>query len=74
MATILGKRLLPRSQQTSQWVCDNCRGISTSSVLFSGHNRWSQIRHDKAKNDKAKSKERQLVTKEIVNASKSKAL
>lgn len=74
MATILGKRLLPRNKAPSQWVCDTCRGISTSPVLFSGHNRWSQIKHDKAKNDKAKSKERQLVTKELINASKSKAL
>ncbi|KAL2007341.1 hypothetical protein VTN00DRAFT_8779 [Thermoascus crustaceus] len=70
MATILGKRLLPRTKTPSQWVCDTCRGVSTSPVLFSGHNRWSQIKHDKAKNDKAKSKERQLVTKELINASK----
>ncbi|KAL4803311.1 transcriptional regulator TACO1-like protein [Aspergillus unguis] len=36
--------------------------------LSAGHNRWSQIKHGKAKNDKAKSKERQIVAKEISSA------
>jgi hypothetical protein len=42
--------------------------FSTSAGLFAGHSKWSTIKHDKAKNDKAKSKERQLVSKEIRNA------
>ncbi|KAJ5242115.1 uncharacterized protein N7469_000442, partial [Penicillium citrinum] len=45
-----------------------CRGFGTSSTLFSGHNKWSTIKHDKARNDKAKSKERQMVSKEISSA------
>lgn len=48
-------------------VCQ-CRGFGSSSILFSGHNKWSTIKHDKARNDKAKSKERQMVSKEISNA------
>ncbi|KAJ9267086.1 hypothetical protein DTO212C5_6151 [Paecilomyces variotii] len=52
-----------------QWVCDSCRAFSTSTPLFSGHSRWSTIKHDKAKNDKAKSKERAIISKEIINAS-----
>ncbi|OJJ43821.1 hypothetical protein ASPZODRAFT_875109 [Penicilliopsis zonata CBS 506.65] len=39
----------------------------SSSVLLSGHSKWSTIKHDKAKNDKAKSKERQLLSKEIAS-------
>ncbi|KAJ5980114.1 Transcriptional regulator TACO1-like domain 2 [Penicillium waksmanii] len=49
-------------------VCNACRGFGTSSALFSGHNKWSTIKHDKARNDKAKSKERQMVGKEISSA------
>ncbi|CAI7622132.1 unnamed protein product [Penicillium manginii] len=49
-------------------VCNACRGFGTSSGLFSGHNKWSTIKHDKARNDKAKSKERQMVGKEISSA------
>lgn len=50
------------------FVCDKCRGLTTTSFLSSGHNKWSTIKHDKAKNDKAKSKERQMVSKEISSA------
>ncbi|OQE34777.1 hypothetical protein PENCOP_c015G01004 [Penicillium coprophilum] len=49
-------------------VYHECRHFSTSSAIFSGHNKWSTIKHDKARNDKAKSKERQIVAKEIANA------
>ncbi|KAL1987167.1 hypothetical protein VTN96DRAFT_4773 [Rasamsonia emersonii] len=69
MATVFGSRLARRPNFTPQWVCATCRGFSTSPVLLSGHNRWSQIKHDKAKNDKAKSKERQILVKEITHAS-----
>ncbi|KAJ5107753.1 Transcriptional regulator TACO1-like domain 2 [Penicillium angulare] len=50
------------------WVCHSCRGFRSAPALFSGHNKWSTIKHDKAKNDKAKSKERQMVSKEISSA------
>lgn len=43
-------------------------------MLFSGHNRWSTIRHDKAKNDKAKSKERQVVVKDLSSATQSESV
>lgn len=49
---------------------NRCGGssFSTSAGLWAGHSKWATIKHDKAKNDKAKSKERQLVSKEIRNA------
>ncbi|KAJ5570202.1 uncharacterized protein N7459_009632 [Penicillium hispanicum] len=49
-------------------VRDTYRSFSTSPALCSGHSKWSTIKHDKAKNDKAKSKERQMVSKEISSA------
>lgn len=74
MASKLGLRLFMRPQTGKQWVCDSCRAFSTSTPLFSGHSRWSTIKHDKAKNDKAKSKERAIISKEIINASQSESL
>lgn len=72
MATIVSRRLLQqRGRVDFQPVCDSCRGFTSYSALFSGHNRWSTIRHDKAKNDKAKSKERAMVSKEISSATQS---
>ncbi|EEQ30310.1 hypothetical protein McanMca71_002194 [Microsporum canis] len=70
MATPLRRKLLtnPRIQQT--WICNSCRYISSGPILQSGHNRWSTIRHDKGKNDAAKSKERQIFSKDIIQASK----
>ncbi|KAE8388219.1 transcriptional regulator TACO1-like protein [Aspergillus alliaceus] len=67
MTTIVNKSLLRQCART-QPVCHFCRGFSSSSPWFAGHNRWSSIRHDKAKNDKAKSKERQIIGKEISSA------
>ncbi|KAJ5768938.1 hypothetical protein N7520_003497 [Penicillium odoratum] len=49
-------------------VCNACRSFSSAPVWFSGHSKWATIKHDKAKNDKSKSKERQMVSKEISNA------
>ncbi|KAE8148474.1 YebC-like protein [Aspergillus avenaceus] len=67
MSTILNKSLL-RQYSRSRSVCYTCRGFTSSSSWFAGHNRWSQIKHGKAKNDKAKSSERQIVGKEISSA------
>ncbi|KAE8369081.1 transcriptional regulator TACO1-like protein [Aspergillus caelatus] len=67
MTAILNRDLLRRCART-QSVCSFCRGFTSSSPSFAGHNRWSQIKHDKAKNDKAKSKERQIIGKEISSA------
>ncbi|KAJ6024258.1 Transcriptional regulator TACO1-like domain 2 [Penicillium herquei] len=49
-------------------VCNSCRSFSSAPALLSGHSKWATIRHDKAKNDKVKSKERQMVSKEISSA------
>ncbi|KAJ5714827.1 Transcriptional regulator TACO1-like domain 2 [Penicillium malachiteum] len=49
-------------------VYNSCRSFSSAPALLSGHSKWATIRHDKAKNDKAKSKERQMVSKEISSA------
>ncbi|KAJ5622936.1 hypothetical protein N7490_011541 [Penicillium lividum] len=49
-------------------VCNACRSFSSAPIWFSGHSKWATIKHDKAKNDKSKSKERQMVSKEISNA------
>lgn len=68
IASNSSKMLLKRLNATCRPVCNACRGFSSSSALFSGHNRWSTIRHDKAKNDKVKSKERQNISKEIRSA------
>lgn len=47
------------------------RSFSLTGFCSSGHNKWSTIKHDKARNDKAKSKERQMVGKEIASATQS---
>ncbi|KAJ5248894.1 hypothetical protein N7468_000345 [Penicillium chermesinum] len=52
----------------STYVCNACRLFSSSPISSSGHSKWSTIKHDKARNDRAKSKERQMVSKEISNA------
>ncbi|PWY72341.1 DUF28 domain protein [Aspergillus heteromorphus CBS 117.55] len=69
MTTIVCKRLLQqRVARAHRAVADGYRGFSSSAPWLAGHNRWSQIKHDKAKNDKAKSNERQAIGKEISNA------
>ncbi|KAE8354781.1 transcriptional regulator TACO1-like protein [Aspergillus coremiiformis] len=67
MTTLISPNWL-RQYVRTQPVCYFCRGFVNSSSQFAGHNRWSQIKHDKAKNDKAKSKERQIIGKEISSA------
>ncbi|KAI5290451.1 hypothetical protein KEM54_001513 [Ascosphaera aggregata] len=46
------------------------RYFGTSTPFYSGHSKWSTIKHDKAKNDKAKSRERSTISKDIIAASK----
>lgn len=50
--------------------CRQTRVLSTSASLQSGHSRWSTIKHDKAKNDSLKNKQRSVFAHEIANASK----
>jgi transcriptional/translational regulatory protein YebC/TACO1 len=42
--------------------------ISTSPLLRSGHNKWSKIKHDKARNDADKSKQRTNLLNDITKA------
>ncbi|KAF3399982.1 putative transcriptional regulatory protein [Penicillium rolfsii] len=66
MALQLPRNLLRQSRKGP--FGNACRSISSSTPLLSGHSKWSTIKHDKAKNDKAKSKERQMMSKEIASA------
>lgn len=47
-----------------------CRALSTTSTNFSGHNRWSKIKHDKGKADAHKNRQRSIFAQEIATASK----
>ncbi|KAF1946541.1 YebC-like protein [Clathrospora elynae] len=49
---------------------EQVRCLSNSPTLQSGHSKWSSIKHDKAKNDAGKSKQRSLMTRDITNAVK----
>jgi transcriptional/translational regulatory protein YebC/TACO1 len=69
MASAFGMQLARRPRLSTQRVCNACRAFSTTAADRSGHSRWSTIKHDKAKNDKAKSKERGVLTQELINAS-----
>ncbi|PLB49421.1 DUF28 domain protein [Aspergillus steynii IBT 23096] len=44
------------------------RSLATTVPRLAGHSKWSTIKHDKAKNDKAKGNERGIVSKEISSA------
>lgn len=46
------------------------RAISTTHVCLSGHNRWSKIKHDKAKADASRNRQRSLFAKELETASR----
>lgn len=74
MTTILHRGLLQQYSRTGRQGSKACREFNSGATLFSGHNRWSTIRHDKAKNDKAKSKERQAVVKDISSATQSESV
>jgi len=54
------------------FLCPSCRyrTLTTSASLFSGHNRWSKIKHDKGKADAAKNKQRSVFAAELSTASK----
>ncbi|KAI8943681.1 hypothetical protein NX059_001667 [Plenodomus lindquistii] len=46
------------------------RCLSVTPQPQSGHSKWASIKHDKAKNDAGKSKQRSLMTRDITNAVK----
>ncbi|EEH33560.1 hypothetical protein PAAG_04610 [Paracoccidioides lutzii Pb01] len=70
MASAFGLMFLGRPRAVRPWMCENCRYLSSSAIAQAGHSRWSTIKHDKGKNDAAKSKERVLYARDIINASK----
>lgn len=70
-AASLRQLLLRSSSRTSNYTCPRCRHLSSSTVLTSGHNRWSKIKHDKGKSDVQKNKQRSELAKELMQASKS---
>jgi hypothetical protein len=49
---------------------DNPQSFSSTAFKTSGHSRWSTIKHDKAKNYKAKSKQRVVYSDEITLSSR----
>ncbi|KAF1967360.1 YebC-like protein [Bimuria novae-zelandiae CBS 107.79] len=49
---------------------EQARCFSSSPATFSGHSKWATIKHDKAKNDAGKSKQRALLTNDITHAVK----
>ncbi|KAF2156258.1 DUF28-domain-containing protein [Myriangium duriaei CBS 260.36] len=61
-------RGLPR--QISLFHIRQTRSFHSGCVSSSGHSRWSTIRHDKAKNDAVKNRQRSVFAQEIATASK----
>lgn len=58
------------SPSFNSYTCPQCRTFTSTPQLLSGHSKWSTIKHDKAKNDKAKAKQRTLASQQISFASK----
>ncbi|KAK5107567.1 hypothetical protein LTR62_001010 [Meristemomyces frigidus] len=52
------------------YICQTYRHLTTIPPLHSGHNRWSKIKHDKAKVDSVKNKQRSIFSAELSTASK----
>lgn len=53
-------------------LCSVClrRHLSASSALSSGHSKWATIKHDKARNDASRGRQRAALAKEISDACK----
>lgn len=63
----------PASQLLRVSTCPKCqfgRAFASNSVLSSGHNRWSKIRHEKGAADKKKTTERSIFAKNLTLFSK----
>lgn len=63
-------RLMLSSRRNSRYQCQCRKSFSTTPTLFSGHNRWSKIKHDKAKADASRNRQRSLFANEIALASR----
>lgn len=71
MSLPFASRALFRASHSSTHVCGACRrGLTISTALQSGHSKWATIKHDKAKNDAAKNKQRSVFSHEIILATK----
>ncbi|KAL1640497.1 hypothetical protein SLS58_006847 [Diplodia intermedia] len=71
MSLPLAPRAVSRALRSPSYVCGACRrGLTTSTRLQSGHSKWATIKHDKAKNDAAKNKQRSVFSHEIILACK----
>ncbi|KAF2165036.1 hypothetical protein M409DRAFT_24423 [Zasmidium cellare ATCC 36951] len=59
-------------RQNVSFICQRCwtRNFTSTSQLQSGHNRWSKIKHDKAKVDAGKNRQRSIFAQEIATASR----
>ena len=63
-------RLLSCSRPTRVYQNHIHQRFSTTPTPFSGHNRWSKIKHDKAKADASRNRQRSLFANEIALASR----
>ncbi|EOD52538.1 putative duf28 domain-containing protein [Neofusicoccum parvum UCRNP2] len=71
MSLNFAPRAVFAASRASSYVCGSCRrGLATSTRLQSGHSKWATIKHDKAKNDAAKNKQRSIFSHEIILATK----
>lgn len=52
------------------WRTGPQRAFTCAAILASGHNRWSKIKHDKGNADRAKSKLRSMLSRDLILASK----
>jgi hypothetical protein len=62
-------------RRSQGYICRTCRQtrlFSHTSILTSGHSKWATIKHDKARNDAATSRQRSAIAKEITFAVKRK--
>ncbi|MCJ1340273.1 hypothetical protein MMC09_005567 [Bachmanniomyces sp. S44760] len=61
-------RSIPRRALSSPVVLT--RTLACSPTVLSGHNRWSKIKHDKGKEDAVRNKQRTILARDIVQASR----
>ena len=64
------ERLVSRRQLLQFYSYNTCRTFSTTQISLSGHNRWSKIKHDKAKVDASRNRQRSHYANEITLASR----
>lgn len=60
------------SPSPQQIICSSCRAcaFSQSRIVASGHSKWATIKHEKARNDAVKTKQRSTAAKSIADASR----